>query len=567
MEMSTLNSKKLGEILVAKRFITFDQLMKAIEIQKKTGEKLGEILRREGFVKEKELYQALAEQLGTLYIDLDNYVVDPNAVTRLPEKFCRQKHCVAVNEEASFMVLAMVNPVDIVTIDRARLMTKKDIHPAIAPPDVIDSIINSYYGGGSSVNEILKEAEEEEGMIYLDEAEELKIDQLKEMGEEAPIIRVVNMIILQAIRAGASDIHIEPHEDRVRIRYRIDGILQDSTTTSIKIHPALISRIKILCRMNIAERRLPQDGRFQVTVENRTIDFRVSSLPTIFGEKIVMRILDKSSLLLNLDRLGFEPDDLQRFYRMIERPYGMVLLTGPTGSGKTTTLYSALNHVSSPDLNIITIEDPVEYILDGINQIQVKPKIDLTFANSLRAIMRQDPDIIMVGEIRDRETAEIAIHAALTGHLVFSTLHTNTAPGAVTRLQEMGVASFLISSAIIGVVAQRLARKICEYCKYPVELNGDAALDLTDGKKDQVVVYQGKGCSHCNSGYKGRVAIHSIFNLSDQLREMILNHATERELTETARKEGMRTLRENAAIKVLTGIISPEEMYRVTANI
>lgn len=567
MEMSTLNSKKLGEILVAKRFITFDQLMKAIEIQKKTGEKLGEILRREGFVKEKELFQALAEQMGTLYIDLDNYVVDPNAVTRLPEKFCRQNHCVTVNEEASFIVLAMVNPVDIVTIDRARIMTKKDIHPAIAPPDVIESIINSYYGGSSSVSEILKEAEEEEGMIYLDEAEELKIDQLKEMGEEAPIIRVVNMIILQAIRAGASDIHIEPHEDRVRIRYRIDGILQDSTSTSIKIHPALISRVKILCRMNIAERRLPQDGRFQVTVENRTIDFRVSSLPTIFGEKIVMRILDKSSLLLNLNRLGFEPDDLQRFFRMIERPYGMVLLTGPTGSGKTTTLYSALNHVSSPDLNIITIEDPVEYILDDINQIQVKPKIDLTFANSLRSIMRQDPDIIMVGEIRDRETAEIAIHAALTGHLVFSTLHTNTAPGAVTRLQEMGVASFLISSAIIGVVAQRLARKVCEYCKYPVELDGDAALDLTDGKKDHVVVYKGKGCSRCTSGYKGRIAIHSIFDLNDYLREMILNHATERDLTETARKEGMRTLRENAAIKVLAGIISPEEMYRVTADI
>ena len=567
MEMSTLNSKKLGEILVAKHYITFDQLKKAIEVQKKTGEKLGEILHKQGLVQEKELYQALAEQLGTLYIDLDTYVVDPNAVTRLPEKFCRQNRCVPVNEESNFLVLAMVNPVDIVTIDRARIMTKKDIHPAIAPPDVIDKIINSYFGSGSSVAEVLKEAEEEEGMLFLDETEEVRIDQLKELGEEAPIIRVVNMIILQAIRAGASDIHIEPHEDRVRIRFRIDGILQDSTTTSIKIHPAIASRIKILSRMNIAERRLPQDGRFQVTVENRTIDFRVSSIPTIFGEKIVMRILDKSTLLLNLDRLGFEPDDLQRFYRMIEHPYGMVLLTGPTGSGKTTTLYSALNYISTPDLNIITIEDPVEYILEGINQIQVKPKIDLTFANALRSIMRQDPDVIMVGEIRDRETAEIAIHSALTGHLVFSTLHTNTAPGAVTRLQEMGVESFLISSAVVGIVAQRLVRKICEFCKTEMEVSGDVALDLTDGKQDHIIVYKGKGCARCTSGYKGRIAVQSVFDLDEDLRDLILKHATEKELTEAARKKGMRNLRENAALKVIAGITTLEEMYRVTSNL
>lgn len=568
MEDRAFRSRRLGEILLAKYRITPEQLESALEEQKKTGEKLGEILQKMGLVESKEVYGALAEQLGVPYVDLDSYVIDPRVVTLLPEKFCRQYQLVPIGEEKNALILAMANPVDVVAIDRVRLMTKKEVKPVMASPQDIEKVLNAYYGIGESVEELIREAETREGLVLPEEEEELKIDQLKALGEEAPIIRVVNMLILQAIRSGASDIHIEPQEDQVRIRFRIDGILHDITSTSIQVHPALVSRIKILSRMNIAERRLPQDGRFQVTVDNRTVDFRVSSLPTIFGEKIVMRILDKSTLLLDLDRLGFEEEDLEKFYRLIQHPYGMILLTGPTGSGKTTTLYSALNFINKPDLNIITIEDPVEYRLPGINQVQVRPKIGLTFASALRAIMRQDPDVIMVGEIRDYETAEIAIHAALTGHLVFSTLHTNTAAGALVRLQEMGIPSYLIASALVGVVAQRLVRKICERCKVAFEVRGPIARELTGGKEDHLVLFRGKGCPECNkTGYRGRIAVSEVLVMDDDLRALVLRNATEREITEKACEKGMRTLRENAIRKVLRGVTTLEEMYRVTARV
>jgi len=568
MEDRAFRPRRLGEILLAKYRITPEQLESALEEQKKTGEKLGEILQKMGLVESKEVYGALAEQLGVPYVDLDSYVIDPRVVTLLPEKFCRQYQLVPIGEEKNTLILAMANPVDVVAIDRVRLMTKKEVKPVMASPQDIEKVLNAYYGIGESVEELIREAETREGLVLPEEEEELKIDQLKALGEEAPIIRVVNMLILQAIRSGASDIHIEPQEDQVRIRFRIDGILHDITSTSIQVHPALVSRIKILSRMNIAERRLPQDGRFQVTVDNRTVDFRVSSLPTIFGEKIVMRILDKSTLLLDLDRLGFEEEDLEKFYRLIQHPYGMILLTGPTGSGKTTTLYSALNFINKPDLNIITIEDPVEYRLPGINQVQVRPKIGLTFASALRAIMRQDPDVIMVGEIRDYETAEIAIHAALTGHLVFSTLHTNTAAGALVRLQEMGIPSYLIASALVGVVAQRLVRKICERCKVAFEVRGPIARELTGGKEDHLVLFRGKGCPECNkTGYRGRIAVSEVLVMDDDLRALVLRNATEREITEKACEKGMRTLRENAIRKVLRGVTTLEEMYRVTARV
>lgn len=568
MEDLAFRPRRLGEILLAKYRITPEQLESALEEQKKTGEKLGEILQKMGLVESKEVYGALAEQLGVPYVDLDSYVIDPRVVTLLPEKFCRQYQLVPIGEEKNTLILAMANPVDVVAIDRVRLMTKKEVKPVMASPQDIEKVLNAYYGIGESVEELIREAETREGLVLPEEEEELKIDQLKALGEEAPIIRVVNMLILQAIRSGASDIHIEPQEDQVRIRFRIDGILHDITSTSIQVHPALVSRIKILSRMNIAERRLPQDGRFQVTVDNRTVDFRVSSLPTIFGEKIVMRILDKSTLLLDLDRLGFEEEDLEKFYRLIQHPYGMILLTGPTGSGKTTTLYSALNFINKPDLNIITIEDPVEYRLPGINQVQVRPKIGLTFASALRAIMRQDPDVIMVGEIRDYETAEIAIHAALTGHLVFSTLHTNTAAGALVRLQEMEIPSYLIASALVGVVAQRLVRKICERCKVAFEVRGPIARELTGGKEDHLVLFRGKGCPECNkTGYRGRIAVSEVLVMDDDLRALVLRNATEREITEKACEKGMRTLRENAIRKVLRGVTTLEEMYRVTARV
>ncbi|HPT63873.1 MAG TPA: GspE/PulE family protein, partial [Candidatus Atribacteria bacterium] len=438
---------------------------------------------------------------------------------------------------------------------------------AIAPPEEIERIIDTYFGTKESVDEILRGIEEKEQVALKEEVKEIEIGQLKALGEEAPIIQAVNMFILQAIRAGASDIHLEPQDKEVRIRFRIDGILHDISSTSSRVHPALVSRIKILSRMDIAERRLPQDGRFQIRMDNRTVDFRVSSLPTIFGEKIVMRILDKSALLLNLDKLGFEPDDLKKFIRLIKYPYGMVLLTGPTGSGKTTTLYSALNFINKPELNIITVEDPVEYQLPGINQVQINPKIDFSFANALRSIMRQDPDIIMVGEIRDRETAEIAIHAALTGHLVLSTLHTNSAAGAITRLQEMGVPSYLISSALLGVVAQRLVRKICSHCRTELEIEGEAALKLTGGKEEKLILHRGEGCNMCNkTGYRGREAVNEVLVVDDDIRSLILKNATERELTAKAVEKGMLTLEENAIQKVLKGITTLEEMYRVVAN-
>ncbi len=553
--------------MVARQYITPQQLEEVLKVQKETGEKLGVILEKMGFANTRQVYQSLAEQLGALFVELDSYLIDPQVVSLLPEKFCREHQVIPVGEENGALILAMANPADVVAIDRARLMTGREIKPAIAPPPEIERIINTYFGGRKSIAEVLKEAEGKEGLSSEEESAEIEIGQLRALGEEAPIIQAVNMFILQAIRAGASDIHLEPQDKEVRIRFRIDGILHDITSTSSRLHPALVSRIKILSRMNIAERRLPQDGRFQVKVDNRAVDFRVSSLPTIFGEKIVMRILDKSTLLLDLDRLGFEPDDLKEFTRLIQYPYGMVLLTGPTGSGKTTTLYSALNSISRPELNIITVEDPVEYQLSGINQTQVNPKIDFTFANALRSIMRQDPDIIMVGEIRDRETAEIAIHAALTGHLVLSTLHTNSAAGAIVRLQEMGVPSYLISSALLGVVAQRLVRKICPYCQTDLVVEGEDALKLSGGKEKKLLLHRGRGCNLCHkTGYRGREAVNELLVIDDDIRSLILKNATERELTATAKEKGMSTLEENALRKVATGITTLEEMYRVVAN-
>ncbi|HQE25404.1 MAG TPA: type II secretion system ATPase GspE [Candidatus Atribacteria bacterium] len=561
------SSSKLGEIMITRQYITPQQLEEVLKIQKETGEKLGVILEKMGFANTRQVYQSLAEQLGALFVELDSYLIDPQVVSLLPEKFCRERQVIPVGEENGALILAMANPADVVAIDRARLMTGREIKPAIAPPSEIERIINTYFGGRKSIAEVLKEAEGKEGLSSEEESAEIEIGQLRALGEEAPIIQAVNMFILQAIRAGASDIHLEPQDREVRIRFRIDGILHDITSTSSRVHPALVSRIKILSRMNIAERRLPQDGRFQVKVDNRAVDFRVSSLPTIFGEKIVMRILDKSTLLLDLDRLGFEPDDLKEFTRLIQYPYGMVLLTGPTGSGKTTTLYSALNSISRPELNIITVEDPVEYQLSGINQTQVNPKIDFTFANALRSIMRQDPDIIMVGEIRDRETAEIAIHAALTGHLVLSTLHTNSAAGAIVRLQEMGVPSYLISSALLGVVAQRLVRKICPYCQTDLVVEGEDALKLSGGKEKKLLLHRGRGCNLCHkTGYRGREAVNELLVIDDDIRSLILKNATERELTTTAKEKGMSTLEENALRKVATGITTLEEMYRVVAN-
>ncbi len=559
--------QKLGEIMLSRKYITPQQLDEALKIQKETGEKLGVILKNMGLVGTKEVYQALAEQMGASYIELDTYLIDPHVTSLLPEKFCRERQVIPVSEENGTLILVMANPADVVTIDRARLMTGKEIKIAIAPPEEIERIIDTYFGTKESVDEILRGIEEKEQVALKEEVKEIEIGQLKALGEEAPIIQAVNMFILQAIRAGASDIHLEPQDKEVRIRFRIDGILHDISSTSSRVHPALVSRIKILSRMDIAERRLPQDGRFQIRMDNRTVDFRVSSLPTIFGEKIVMRILDKSALLLELDKLGFEPDDLKKFIRLIKYPYGMVLLTGPTGSGKTTTLYSALNFINKPELNIITVEDPVEYQLPGINQVQINPKIDFSFANALRSIMRQDPDIIMVGEIRDRETAEIAIHAALTGHLVLSTLHTNSAAGAITRLQEMGVPSYLISSALLGVVAQRLVRKICSHCRTELEVEGETALKLTEGKEEKLILHRGEGCNMCNkTGYRGREAVNEVLVVDDDIRSLILKNATERELTAKAVEKGMLTLEENAIQKVLKGITTLEEMYRVVAN-
>jgi general secretion pathway protein E len=495
----------------------------------------------------------------------DDFPKEPTLYENLSVQFMRESKFIPGQMENNTLTVIMADPYDFYVLDAIRLATKKKIQVLVGEESkILEAIERAYGTGGSSMEKIIEDMESIPD--FQPEGEE-NVDQLRDMASEGPVIRLVNLIITRAIERRASDIHLEPFEENFRVRYRIDGVLHDVESPPKRLQAAIISRVKIMAKMNIAERRLPQDGRIMLRVKGKEIDFRVSTVPTIHGESIVLRILDKSSIVLDIMKLGFGRDTLEGFQELIQHPHGIILVTGPTGSGKTTTLYCALEKINSPDKKIITVEDPVEYQLKGINQIQVKPAIDLTFANALRSIVRQDPDVILIGEIRDSETAEIAIHSALTGHLVLSTLHTNDAPSAITRLINMGMEDYLLSSTIIGILAQRLVRSACPYCREPSSPDPAVFKEMkTDGvDPTEVRVFNVRGCSHCGqTGYWGRVGIFELLQVTEDIQKLILEKKDANLIKERARKAGMRTLRQDGWLKVREGITTVSEVLRVT---
>lgn len=559
---------KLGEILVSANLINQEQLQQALEEQKKNGGQLGNILVKLGFIKESDIIEVLGKQLNIPYVSLAQGLLKPDEHQELdeliPQEVARENYLIPISRHLNSLTVAFADPLDLVVQDNLRRMTKCEINPLIASRKDIEQALDEFYGKRDLLQEIIaqtrKDKEDKKG-----KAKDLDLNELVKKAEEAPVIRLVNLLIKQAIDERASDIHIEPLEDAMSIRYRIDGALYKISPPDESLMPAMVSRIKILSKLDIAERRLPQDGGFSMTVKGRRIDTRVSTVPTVNGEKVVIRILDKARIPLDLKQLGFETDDLEKFTNAINQPYGLIFLTGPTGSGKTTTLYAALNQINSPHKNLTTVEDPVEYHLAGINQVQVKPNIGLTFASGLRAFLRQDPDVMMVGEVRDLETAEICIQAALTGHLVFSTLHTNDAPGAISRLIDIGVEPFLISASVLLIVAQRLVRRLCQECKEAYEPNEEEREKL--GVKKGEKVYRAKGCEKCHfTGYKGRVAIHEMMSINDELKQLISQGKPDNIIKEAAIKNNMMTLQQSGFRKVREGMTSLEEVLAVTGT-
>jgi type IV pilus assembly protein PilB len=575
IRVTSVLKKRLGDLLVDLGIISREQLQQALEVQRQTGGKLGRILIQLGFVTEEVLLYFLGKQAGVSYVSLADYGKIPEEIVRIvPESIARYQTIIPIAKNEKILTIAMSDPFNIFAIDDLRLTTGYDIKVVIAPEKEIKNAIELYYGTKETIEQAIKEIEKGtgEGAIeVVKTAEEKKeVISLEAAAEEVPVVKIVNLLLTGAVKAKASDIHIEPYEKSLRVRYRLDGVLHEQPSPPKKLQDAITSRIKIMSNLDIAERRLPQDGRIKIKTLGREVDLRVSVLPTAFGEKIVIRLLDSSALCLDLTKLGFEPEALSIYKKNISLPHGIILITGPTGSGKSTTLYSTLSTLNYPDRNIMTIEDPVEYVLEGINQIQARPEIGLTFAAGLRSFLRQDPNIIMVGEIRDTETAEIAINAALTGHLVFSTLHTNDAPGAITRLNNMGIEPFLTASTVSLVVAQRLVRIICKECKETYAVPFDFLANL--GVKPEQVNYakeiylsRGKGCDNCsNTGYRRRLGIYELIEINDEVRELILERASTHLLKQAARKTGMMNLREAALRKVLNGITTIEEMMRVT---
>ncbi|MCM8791630.1 MAG: Flp pilus assembly complex ATPase component TadA [Candidatus Omnitrophica bacterium] len=563
---------KLGDMLLKEGVITPQQLKKALDIQAKEGGRLGEILIKMGAAKEEEVVSILGKQLGIPYFSLGTGMLKPAADQGLeeliPRDFAIKNLVLPLSRVLKSLTCAMYDPLDLVLIDNLRKLTGCEINPVIATRADIIKAIEEFYGKQTFLKQAVEATYEVapaiEEAIELAEGQ-LSLDALIARAEEAPVVKLTDLIIRQAINERASDIHIEPFKDRISLRYRIDGKLYEIPPPAKHLHLPIISRIKILAKLDIAEKRLPQDGAFFVKLEDRVIDIRVSTIPTIYGEKVVLRLLDKSSVVLDLNQLGFETHQLEQIRKCINMPYGLILLTGPTGSGKTTTLYSILNEIKDPTKNIITIEDPVEYRLEGINQVQVKPEIGLTFATALRSFLRQDPDVMLVGEIRDMETAEICIRSALTGHLVFSTLHTNDAPSAINRLIDIGVHSYLITPSLLMVVAQRLLRKLCPDCKEAYEPDPE---QLGGIKLNAELIYRPKGCSKCSQvGYKGRLCVAEVMVVTDKIREAITKHATYQEIKELCISEGMQTLYRSALRKVESGITSLEEALNVTMEI
>ncbi len=560
---------RLLELLVKENLLSQDQAQKALSDQRRSGERLATVLTRLAFIAEDELLDFLSRKYGIPVINLGRVEVDPD-ILRLVRKEIVQKYQVfPVRKVGNTLTLALSDPTVVLAIDDVQFATGLHVIPVLAAESAIRAAIDHNYSSG--VEDIKKlidqESTGETSLELLDKASKVDIAELGREAEEAPTIRFVNLIIADAIRKRASDIHLEPYEKVFRVRYRIDGVLHDMMNPPKQMEPAILSRVKIMANLDIAERRLPQDGRLSVKFQNREIDLRVSSLPTIYGEKIVMRVLDKGSVVLDLTRLGFEEDDLNRFKKVITTPYGMILVTGPTGSGKSTTLYAAVATINNPDINIITAEDPVEFNIAGVNQVLVREDIGYNFAAALRAFLRQDPDVILVGEMRDLETAQIAIRAALTGHLVFSTLHTNDAPSTVTRLQDMGIPPFLISSSLLLVIAQRLVRRICLECREAAQVPVSALIDVgfRPEEAEGVRVYAGKGCANCaNTGYKGRISVHEIMWMNPELQEAIVRQRPANEIKDIAVKAGMRTLRQTGLRKVANGLTTIDEVLRVT---
>jgi type IV pilus assembly protein PilB len=560
---------RLLELLVKEGLVVADQAQKATAEQRRTGDRLATVLTRLGFLKEDDLLDFLSRKYGIPIINLGRVEVDPE-ILKLVRKEIVQKYLVfPVRKVGNTLTLALSDPTVVLAIDDVQFATGLHVIPVLAAESAIRTAIERNYDTG--VDDIKKLIDQESGsevsLELMDRLQKVDVGDLGKEAQEAPTIRFVNLILGDAIRKRASDIHLEPYEKVFRVRYRIDGVLHDMMNPPKQMEAAILSRVKIMANLDIAERRLPQDGRVSVKFQNREIDLRVSSLPTIFGEKIVMRVLDKTGTVLDLARLGFDGDDLARFKKVITTPYGMILVTGPTGSGKSTTLYAAISTINHPDINIITAEDPVEYNIPGINQVLVREDIGYSFASALRAFLRQDPDVILVGEMRDLETAQIAIRAALTGHLVFSTLHTNDAPSTVTRLQDMGIPPFLISSSLLMVIGQRLVRRICLECREGVSVPVSALIDIgfPPDEAESVQIYTGKGCSACaQTGFKGRIAVHEVMWLTPEVQEAIVRQRPASELKELAVKGGMRTLRQSGLHKVATGLTTIDEVLRVT---
>ncbi|MHC4719096.1 MAG: GspE/PulE family protein [Planctomycetota bacterium] len=564
-----------GELLVSRGLLTRGELIEALNDQREQGGRLGEVLLRLKMLGDEDVTHALAEHLAMEYIRLDdNSSVDMNIARMLPEAIAKRFCLVAIREMENKVIVAMADPLDVVAIDTITLKIKRQIKVVISSPAEIKRAIELIYHGVDVEEQRLRDlvqfevGEDGELVEAVIEDEEPEADiESEEDATKAPVIRFVDLLLSQAVKSRASDIHIEPQEKSMMIRMRIDGVLWDMVPPARKMQAAVIARIKILSEMDIAERRLPQDGRFKIRTSGRQIDVRVSVIPTIYGEKVVMRILDASAVNHNLEKLGFEAERLAEFESVLSRPHGIIVVTGPTGSGKSTTLYSALNHLKDPTKNITTVEDPVEYRLAGINQVQIKPEIKLDFAKCLRAILRQDPDIILVGEIRDKETVEIAIKASMTGHLVLSTFHTNDAPSAISRFVYMGIEPYLLASTLNLVVAQRLVRKICEHCKEPVELSQEVLnrLGITAQRAKDTVFYHGKGCKACGqTGYMGRLPIFEFLLLDAEMRDVLTKGGTESQIRAMARKKGYGGLVDSGVSNMLKGLTSAEEVLSVT---
>jgi len=569
----------LGELLLKEKLLNSEQLKSAEEYKKQNDVAMGSAIISLGLVSEEEMAQALSRQLGYPYINLDQFEVYPDVINLIPIEIAQKYLIMPIHRIRSFLTLAMVDPTDLDVIEDIRFRTGLSIQPVIASESGIMNSIEKYYGSSDSlrVKQIVDEIEQAEDTsvnIIEEEEEDYDIEELTKSTEEAPIITLVNSVFIDSIKKGASDIHFEPYEKAFRVRYRLDGTLYEMMNLAMKFKNPVISRIKILSNMDIAEKRLPQDGRIKVRVKlengnKKDVDMRVSSVPTLFGEKIVVRILDRGMLRLDLTELGFEKQSLESFQKAISSPWGIILVTGPTGSGKTNTLYSAISNLNSVDTNIMTAEDPVEFYLEGINQVNIREKIGLQFSTILRNFLRQDPDIMLVGEMRDFDTVDIAIKAALTGHLVFSTIHTNDAASTITRLVNMNVEPFLIADSVRLIVAQRLVRKLCKSCRQEHKLTPYALEDIGFSPEDakKIKVYKPKGCSSChNTGYKGRTALFEVLEVSEEIKELILSKAQSKEIKKKAIEQGMLTLRQSGLYKIKKGITSIEEVLRVTVN-